>query len=382
MKSNLRLTLLLILPLGWIEATPGVAAGATPPLRVVLAGLRHGHVSGFLRSLDPQVIELVGLWEESEPVWEKFRSRPQLAAVHRFSSLGEAIDQTRPEAVWAFSDTRTHLEIVRTAAVRGVDTIVEKPLAISWRDAVEMSDLAGKHSTLVLTNFETSWYPAFVEAKAALAAPGQVGRPRQLYVQAGHNGPARRGTSPEFLDWLRDPERAGGGALFDFGCYGANLATWWLDNRPPESVSASLSRFDPVSYPDCDDHATIHLVYPDLQVTCVGSWQWPYARKDAALYGERGSLVTLNDRRYRIRSAQATQDEEREAVTERRNAHRWYAATVRAGHDPVENPSSLANNLIVMKILEAARRSAAERRTIPLTEITDPRTDTTPRPGP
>ncbi|MBL9208026.1 MAG: Gfo/Idh/MocA family oxidoreductase [Opitutaceae bacterium] len=369
MKSILRLTLLLILPSGWLEATPGLAADATPPLRVVLAGLRHGHVSGFLRSLDPQVIELVGLWEEHEPVWEKFRSRPQLVAVRRFSTLSEAIDQTKPEVVWAFSDTRTHLDVVRAAAVRGVDVIVEKPLAISWRDAAEMSALAGKHGTLVLTNFETSWYPVFAEAKAALSATGQVGRPRHLYLQAGHTGPARRGTSPEFLEWLRDPERAGGGALFDFGCYGANLATWWLDNRPPESVSASLSQFDPVSYPDCDDHATIHLVYPDLQVTCVGSWQWPYARKDAALYGERGSMVTVNDRRYRVRSDQATQEEEREAVAERRNSHRWYAATVRAGHDPVEDPSSLANNLIVMKILEAARRSAAERRSVALTEL-------------
>src|SRR6185436_7325168 len=196
--------------------------------------------------------------------------------------------------------------------------IVEKPLAVSWAAAAEMAALARQHGTLVLTNYETSWYPCFEEIQKMLGADGPLGPLRQIYAQAGHEGPVKIRVGPEFLDWLRDPVRGGGGALFDFGCYGANLATWWLGNRAPDHVSAHTSQFDTVNYPDCDDHAVIQLVYPDVQVTVVGSWHWPYARKDVALYGERGAVITTNDHAYSVRTSARTPFEAREAKAERR----------------------------------------------------------------
>jgi len=53
----------------------------------------------------------------------------------------------------------------------------------------------------------------------------------------------------EFFDWLTDPEKNGAGALFDFGCYGANLMTWLMDDTRPISVSAVTKRFKPQTYP-------------------------------------------------------------------------------------------------------------------------------------
>lgn len=338
------------------------------PLRVLLAGLAHGHAGGFLREADPAVVQLVGVWEADDGVWEKYRKHARLENVVRFRDLNDALAKTGAEAVWAFSDTRAHLPIVQAAAPRKLPVIVEKPLAVSWAAAAEMAALAREHGTLVLTNYETSWYPCFEEIQKLLGADGPLGPVRQIFAHAGHEGPVKIRVGPEFLDWLRDPVRGGGGALFDFGCYGANLATWWLGNRAPESVSAHTSQFDPVNYPDCDDHAVIQLVYPDVQVTVVGSWHWPYARKDVALYGERGAVVTTNDRAYAVRTGR-TPFEARTAKVERKVPLRWFADVVRRGRDPVEDPSSLENNLVVMRILEAARRSASERRAIPLAEI-------------
>ena len=54
----------------------------------------------------------------------------------------------------------------------------------------------------------------------------------------GHEGPKEIGVGPEFLGWLTDPVKNGGGALFDFGCYGANLMTWLMDNERPRAVTA------------------------------------------------------------------------------------------------------------------------------------------------
>jgi predicted dehydrogenase len=343
-------------------------SAAPAPLRVLLAGLAHGHAGGFLRQADAAVVELVGVWETDDSIWEKYRKNERLANVTRYRDLNEAVAKSGAEAVWAFSDTRTHLAIVQAAAPRKLPVIVEKPLAVSWAHAAEMAELARRHGTLVLTNYETSWYPCFEEIQKMLGADGPLGPLRQIYAQAGHEGPVKIRVGPEFLDWLRDPVRGGGGALFDFGCYGANLATWWLGNRAPEWVSAQTSQFDTVNYPHCDDHAVIQLVYPDVQVTVVGSWHWPYPRKDVALYGERGAVVTTNETAYSLRTGR-TPFAACEAKAERRVPLSWFAEVVRRGRDPIEDPSSLENNLIVMKILEAARRSAAEHRAIALAEI-------------
>ena len=346
-------------------AVSGADTGASKPLRVVLAGLAHGHVSGFLRQMEPDVIELVGVWEESDSIWEKYQANPRLAGVPRHRRLEEALAGTI-DAVWAFSDTGSHLRIVEAAAPRGQSVIVEKPLAMTWSEAAAMATLAQRHGTLVLTNYETSWYPAFHEVRAMIH-DGALGPVRQIYAQAGHEGPVKIRVGPEFLSWLRDPRR-GGGALFDFGCYGANLATWWLNNQPPVSVSAHTSQFDPVNYPECDDHSVIQLIYPGTQVTIVGSWHWPYNRKDAALYGENGAVVTADATSYTLRIGRKPA-EGRKATTAQRDPLRWFAEIVRARRDPVDDPSSLANNLVVMKILEAARRSAQEGRMVTLAEL-------------
>ena len=85
-----------------------------------------------------------------------------------------------------------------------------------------------------------------------------------------------RCVSPEFLDWLLDPVRNGGGALTDFGCYGANLMTWLMRGQRPRSVTALTQHLktDPV-YARVDDEATIVLDYPTAQAIIQASWNWP-----------------------------------------------------------------------------------------------------------
>lgn len=360
--------ILSLLVLAVVPFAGRTTAAEPAPLRVLIAGMAHGHVGRFLHEADPKVVTIVGVAESDATIWQRYAKNPRLKSVPHYTDLPTAIAQSQPEAVWAFSDTFDHLAIVQTAAPRHLPVIVEKPLAVSWAAADEIAKLAHTNGTLVLTNYETSWYPAFADIRGMLGTDGPLGPIRQIYAQAGHEGPVKIHVGPEFLDWLRDPVRAGGGALFDFGCYGINVVTWWLNNRAPEWVSAQTYDFDPKDYPKCDDHAVIQLGYPDLQATVVGSWHWPYPRKDVALYGERGAVVTSEETSYSLRLGRA-QPTDRQAAAKPRSPLVWFAATIRAGKDPVDDPSSLENNLIVMRVLEAARRSAAEHRAIRLAEI-------------
>ena len=70
------------------------------------------------------------------------------------------LDQTRPEGVVTFTSIFEHLEVVEACAPRGIHVMVEKPLAVNTDHADAMAALAEKFGIMVLTNYETSWYPS------------------------------------------------------------------------------------------------------------------------------------------------------------------------------------------------------------------------------
>jgi predicted dehydrogenase len=195
---------------------------------------------------------------------------------------------------------------------------------------------------------------------------GKLGAVRRVVTHYGHQGPKEIGTPPEFFGWLSDPAKNGAGALYDFGCYGANFATWLFDNARPLSVSAVTKTNKPAIYPRVDDEATIVLQYPSAQVVIQPSWNWPFSRKDMEIYGETGYLITSNPRDYRLRLKGEKQDV---ALTAGPLTHgdqdviQYLTDVVRSGRKP-DGLTGLANNLIVTEILAAARESARTGRVL------------------
>ena len=121
-----------------------------------------------------------------------------------------------------------------------------------------------------------------------------IGPIRKVVVHDGHQGPKEIGVGKEFLDWLTDPIQNGGGAIIDFGCYGANLITWLMKGERPISVMAISQQIKPDIYPMVDDEATIIIAYPKAQGIIQASWNWPMGRKDMEVYGQTGYVTTIN----------------------------------------------------------------------------------------
>ena len=80
---------------------------------------------------------------------------------------------------------------------------------------------------------------------------------KKVVIHDGHQGLKEIGVNKEFLDWLTDPIQNGGGALIDFGCYGANLMTYIMNGQQPISVTAVTQQFKPAVYLKVDDEASI-----------------------------------------------------------------------------------------------------------------------------
>ena len=330
----------------------------TGPLRIGIVGMVHGHVEGLLWQASKRTdLVIVGVYEPDRAVFDRLASKYGLNASLRHESLGAMLDAAKPEAVSVMGPIRDHVAAVEACAPRGVHLLVEKPLAFSKDDAARIEAASRRHGVLVLTNFETSWYASVREA-GRLATSGERAPIRRMVFRHGHKGPREIGCSPEFVDWLTDPDANGGGAVVDFGCYGAVLATWLMEGRRPTSVVASRSTLKPDRYPNVDDDATIVLTYPGASAVIQASWAWTHDTKEMDLHTERGSIHAGKWDDLTVRDENGPPSPVRPPSLPATLKDEWtYLRHVVRGECEVDPLSSLEYNVIVAEILDAARMS-------------------------
>ena len=353
---------------------PGLNIAFAPneePLKVGIAGLTHTHVHWILGREDLGYIEIVGIAESNRELAKKYMQQHGLPMSIVYESLDEMIHYAKPKAVLAFGSTFEHLEVVETCAPKGIHVMVEKPLAVNMDHAKKMAELAHENQIQLLTNYETTWYPTNHKTKEMIET-GLIGDIRKVVIHDGHKGPKEIGVNEEFLEWLTDPVLNGGGAITDFGCYGTNLATWLAAGKKPISVTALTQTFKPETYPDVDDEATILLAYEDMQVIIQASWNWPFSRKDMEVYGTKGYIFSDNrsDLKYKLSEIDGEKSMVLPELNPPVNDPFSYLANVLNGSISMEKfaLSSLENNLIVVQLLDAARKSAKNGETVYLTE--------------
>lgn len=376
MNSQSTLFLLLIgcIALPFTSATAQLSF--PEPTRIGIVGLVHTHVHWILGTEPDGTFEIVGIVESNRELAEKYSQQYGYSMDMVYNTLEEMVSVTQPEAVTAFNTIYGHLEVVEYCAPRGIHVMVEKPLAVNLEHARRMVLLANQHNIHLLTNYETSWYPSNTRAYQMVNGENLIGGIRKLVFHHGHPGPIEIGCNEEFLEWLTDPVLNGGGALTDFGCYGANLATWMLEGQTPITVQCVRQSFKPDLYPNVEDEATIILTYPLSQVIIQASWNWPYNRKDMEVYGETGFIMCDNATDMRVQeseqvgpaSVKANIDDT--AIVDNPFTYLW--KVLRKEIEVEEyGVSSLENNMIVMQILEAARISAETGRVVNWGEVAE-----------
>jgi scyllo-inositol 2-dehydrogenase (NADP+) len=351
---------------------PAVAKAASSPqsagksLRVAIAGLVHGHVAGFLSTaLKRGDIQIAGIAEPDQQLAHRYASEFRLDLQLLYSDVEQMLTRVEPQALLVYTDTRNHRRIVEAAARHHIPVMMEKPLAVSVEDALNIKRVADAAHIPVLVNYETTWY-ASNTAVYHLVQDGALGDIRKVVIHDGHKGPKEIGVPPEFLSWLTDPSRNGAGALFDFGCYGADLMTWLMKGAAPITVTAVTQQLKPGIYPHVDDEATVILTYAKAQAILQASWNWPFDRKDMEVYGETGEAITVRRDELRVRRSGENQEQQQSApeLTPPNNDPIAYLSAVVSGEIKPSGLSALDTNITVVRILDAARESARTGRTI------------------
>lgn len=336
----------------------GQQSSAQEPIRVAVIGLVHTHVHWILGREDRGDIEIVGIVEPNKELAEEYAKQHGYKMDIVYATMEEMVEKTKPEAVFAFNTIFDHLKVVQYCAPKGIHVMVEKPLAVNLDHAMEMALLAKKHNIHLLTNYETSWYASTHKAKE-LIRDSSIGEIRKIIFYTGHPGPIEIGCNQEFLEWLTDPILNGGGALTDFGCYGANISSWLMNGVAPKHISAVKQQIKPHLYPKVEDEATIIATYDRAQVIIQASWNWPYNRKEMEIYGTEGYIFCRDGSKMEIK---LKGDKESKVILapplpkDRDDPFVYFANVIRG--KILVNPFDLAsieNNIGVMQVLDEAK---------------------------
>jgi predicted dehydrogenase len=338
--------------------------------RLAIVGLDHDHVWGLLEDLakEPDA-ELVAIADPRPELVAKAKARMP-ASVKFYSDYVKMLDDEKPEAVIVTTENDKHLEILRECAKRRINVSFEKPMATNAADARQMAMLARQAGIKLMVNYWNAWVEPSHEIFHRVKA-GEIGPVQKIIVEYGHQGPREIGVSKYFADWLYDPVKDGGGAIMDFGCYGAEWALW-LKGRPAR-VYAHTLKLKTAQHNAVDDDAVILLEYPDATAVLLPSWDWPYSMGSVQVFGPKGSLLATGDQLlYRPANTSPKNDglegrpvELKPVEHETSNPISYLVYCIR-NNEPIEPPLAPELNVQVVEILDAAKESIRTGRAVPL----------------
>jgi len=205
-------------------------------------------------------------------------------SIRVYANIGELLACERLDFVDIAAPPSEHLDAIEHAARGGVHVLVEKPLALTRREAERAQRAAERAGTALMTVHNWHHAPSFRAARAALGS-GSVGVPKEIEFSTERTEPAG-GTG----SWRLDMKIAGGGILMDHGWHQIYLARALLGGCDPRSVRAvtECRRWTDGSVEDTAD-CRIHFM-GDAFAHLRLSWAAPARRTSVTIRGDSGSL--------------------------------------------------------------------------------------------
>ena len=210
-----------------------------------------------------------------------------------YADWREMLDKHEFDALVVTSDNVESANIAVAALEKGIPCMVEKAMAANAVDADRMLAASKQFGAMLMINWPVAWAPWIQEFKAQIDGD-KTGHVFHMRYRNGHWGPKEIGCDQWFVGWLHDEAKNGGGAIADFGSYGAAVARWLFGM--PETVYC-VKQNTTKDYDVPDDHAILVLRYPKRDVVLEGTWAtraWDTGPNPVA-YGKNGTVAVYGN---------------------------------------------------------------------------------------
>ncbi len=238
-------------------------------MKVALVGLGYWGPK-LVRNLvaSPEVEDLVVIDRDVDRLAATCRQFPSVIPQLR---LEDALDDPEVEAVFVATPVETHAELARKSLESGRHVLVEKPLAGSASDAVELARLADSLGLRLMVGHTFLFSPR-LECIADYLARGALGRVH--YV-----------TSARLNLGLH---RADANVIWDLAPHDFSMLFYLLGEFPDTVQTAARG----AGRPDLPDVAFINLTFPSGAIASVAvSWLAPRKVRNMVIVGEQQMIV-------------------------------------------------------------------------------------------
>ncbi|HEY2916125.1 MAG TPA: Gfo/Idh/MocA family oxidoreductase [Candidatus Limnocylindrales bacterium] len=242
----------------------GILSTADIARRKVIPGMRRGRRS-----------EVVAIASRDEPTARRVAAELGIPRAH--GSYEALLADPAVEAVYIPLPNHLHAEWTIAAAAAGKHVLCEKPVALTAVEAERMIAACERAGVLLMEAFMYRHHPSW-RATVDLVRNGAIGRLRAVdtWFSYYNDDPAN----------IRNIAAAGGGALYDIGCYAINVARLLFESEPVR-VQASIERDAATGV----DTLTTAILAFDAGVATFGVSTRMEPDQRVSIYGSEGRIA-------------------------------------------------------------------------------------------
>jgi predicted dehydrogenase len=320
----------------------------------------HVHAWDYTRQAQSHPDVTIGaVWDELP---ERGRAAAEQLGVPFYESLDDLLALPEIDAVIVDAPTSMHCDVMAAAARAGKHIFTEKVLAPTLAEANEII-AAADQASVVLTVSLPRLAEGYTQAITSLITDGACGDLTLVRIRMAHNGALRTEQNPD--GWLPphfyDPEQCRGGAMIDLGCHPMYLARHFLGL--PETVNA---HYGYVTGRAVEDNAVVTLGYASGALAVVeAGFVTPASPFTIEVHGTHTSLIySAPPPVLRVRGLD---DWIEQAIP--KSSPLPFVQWVDHIQRGTRNTANIDAALDLTKLMEAANRSAAERRQVRLDSL-------------
>ena len=190
-------------------------------LKVGVIGLGRMGMLHMMNCLKMDEVKVVGAADQSKKALKKARG---FGVTKLFDDYHDLLNHSSDmDAVIISLPNFLHFECIRLSLEKGLNVFVEKPMANTVEECREIVNLSEKNGGELMVGHCMRFVEAFEKMKEKLDR-GFIGSLEVATLEEVINGPFAHPRVPAPVsDWWFDPEKSGGGALFDIGYHMVDL---------------------------------------------------------------------------------------------------------------------------------------------------------------
>lgn len=198
-----------------------------------------------------------------------------------YTSLEEMLASVPADCLIVTSPTSMHMDQAILGFEKGLNVLVEKPLARNYEEAAKIVEAAKKSKKRLMVGMNNRFRPDIMMQESFVSAKeiGEV-----FYVKTGFL--KKRSTDQK---WSVNKNEAGGGVFIDLGIVVLDIALWMLKFPKVKSVSA-VNYYH--SFKDVEDSSFVFIKFENGSTVSIET-SWTLNRENdifyCNVYGKEGS---------------------------------------------------------------------------------------------